>query len=325
MIESNKMKQSIITAFLGRSQDRFSEYHKPTSLTERLDLVVKIPGVDGVEIVYPYETEEAVSTKKMFDDRGLSFAAVNANIKKEAQWVPGALSRNDENLRQGAIDIIKKAKDYAKIVGAPLVTCCPLSDGYDNLFQIDYPKAWRNMVEAVAQAADYMSEIPLFLEYKINETRVHAQLDNCAKTILFLRDVGNKATGVTIDFGHALLAKENPAQVLALCEETGTDYYLHTNDNDFNFDWDLISGSRNFLHTVEFLFYAKEYSYDKYFTADASPRIFDRVDFFTEHAEMNLALWNLVDKLDRKKYRQLMHEEKHMDLMKLVRKEIYRL
>jgi xylose isomerase len=325
VIESNKMKQSIITAFLGRSQDRFSEYHKPTSLTERLDLVVKIPGVDGVEIVYPYETEEAVSTKKMFDDRGLSFAAVNANIKKEAQWVPGALSRNDENLRQGAIDIIKKAKDYAKIVGAPLVTCCPLSDGYDNLFQIDYPKAWRNMVEAVAQAADYMSEIPLFLEYKINETRVHAQLDNCAKTILFLRDVGNKATGVTIDFGHALLAKENPAQVLALCEETGTDYYLHTNDNDFNFDWDLISGSRNFLHTVEFLFYAKEYSYDKYFTADASPRIFDRVDFFTEHAEMNLALWNLVDKLDRKKYRQLMHEEKHMDLMKLVRKEIYRL
>jgi xylose isomerase len=325
VIESNKMKQSIITAFLGRSQDRFSEYHKPTSLTERLDLVVKIPGVDGVEIVYPYETEEAVSTKKMFDDRGLSFAAVNANIKKEAQWVPGALSRNDENLRQGAIDIIKKAKDYAKIVGAPLVTCCPLSDGYDNLFQIDYPKAWRNMIEAVAQAADYMPEIPLFLEYKINETRVHAQLDNCAKTILFLRDVGNKATGVTIDFGHALLAKENPAQVLALCEETGTDYYLHTNDNDFNFDWDLISGSRNFLHTVEFLFYAKEYSYDKYFTADASPRIFDRVDFFTEHAEMNLALWNLVDKLDRKKYRQLMHEEKHMDLMKLVRKEIYRL
>lgn len=319
------MKQSIITAFLGRTQDRFSEYQEPTSLEQRLDLVVKIPGVDGVEIVYPYETEEAVSTKKMFDDRRLNFAAVNANIKKETQWVPGALSRSDANLRQGAIDIIKKAKDYAKAVGAPLVTCCPLSDGYDNLFQVDYPKAWRYMVEAVAEAADYMPEMPLFIEYKINETRVHAQLDNCAKTILFLKDVGNKATGVTIDFGHALLAKENPAQVIALCEETGTDYYLHTNDNDFNFDWDLISGSRNFLHTVEFLFYAKEYGYDKYFTADASPRIFDMIGFFTEHAEMNLAMWNLVDKLDRKKYRQLMAEEKHMDLMKLVRKEIYRL
>jgi len=167
------MKQSIITAFLGRTQDRFSEYQEPTSLEERLDLVVKIPGVDGVEIVYPYETEEAGVTKKMFNDRGLNFAAINANIKKETQWVPGALSRSNPDIRQGAIEIIKKAKDYAKAVGAPLVTCCPLSDGYDNLFQVDYPKAWRNMVEAVAEAADYLPEVPLFIEYKINETRVH--------------------------------------------------------------------------------------------------------------------------------------------------------
>lgn len=319
------MKQSIITAFLGKTQDRFSEYHSPTSLEDRLNMVAKIPNVDGVEIVFPYETLSPEETLDLMNKNHLNFAAVNANIKKETQWVPGALSRPNPELRQGAIDIIKRAKDYAKAVGAPLVTCCPLSDGYDNLLQIDYPKAWRNMIVAVEEAADYLPEIPLFLEYKINETRVHCQLDDCAKTILFLKEVGNKAMGVTIDFGHSLLAKENPAQVLALCEETGTDYYLHTNDNDFNFDWDLISGSRNFLHTVEFLFYAKEFGYDKYFTADASPRIFNMVDFFTEHAEMNLSIWNLVEKLDRKKYRRLMEEEKHMDLMKLVRKEIYRL
>jgi len=319
------MKQSIITAFLGRTQDRFSEYQQPTGLEERLKMVSKIPHVTGVEIVYPYETEEAEKTKQMMVDYGLEFAAVNANIKKETQWVPGALSRPEKELRQGAINIIKKAKDYAKAVGAPLVTCCPLSDGYDNLFQVDYLKAWRNMIESVAEAADYLPEIPLFLEYKINETRVHCQLDNCAKTILMLKEVGNQATGVTIDFGHSLLAKENPAQVLALCEESGVDYYLHTNDNDHNFDWDLVSGSRNFLHTVEFLFYAKEFGYDKYFTADASPRIFDMMEFFTLHAEMNLAIWHLVEQLDRKKYRTLMQKEQYMDLMKLVKKEIYRL
>ncbi len=319
------MKQSIITAFLSKTQDRFSEYHQSTTLKERLELICKIPGVDGVEIVYPYETGEVQETQRLMNEFNLKFAAINANIKKETQWVPGALSRSNPELRKGAINIIKKAKEYAKAVGAPLVTCCPLSDGYDNLFQVDYPKAWRNMIEAVEEAADYLPEIPLFIEYKINETRVHCQLDTCAKTILFLKDVGNKATGVTIDFGHSLLAKENPAQVLALCEETGIDYYLHTNDNDFNFDWDLISGSRNFLHTVEFLFYAKEFGYDKYFTADASPRIFDMIGFFTEHAKMNLAIWNLVDKLDRSKYRKLMNDERYMDLMELVRKEIYRL
>jgi xylose isomerase len=110
-----------------------------------------------------------------------------------------------------------------------------------------------------------------------------------------------------------------------MCEESGVDYYLHTNDNDWNFDWDLIGGSRNFLHTVEFFFYAKEFNYDKFFTADASPRIFDMVGFFRQHVEMNRAIWNMVENLDREKYRKMMAEEKWMELMELVRKEIYRL
>jgi len=319
------MKQSIITAFLSKTQDRFSEYQKPTDLKQRLEIVKKVDGVTGVEIVYPYETGEAQETKALMSEMGLEFAAVNANIKKETKWVPGALSRPNEDLRTGAINIIKGAKDYAKAVGAPLVTCCPLSDGFDNLFQVDYQKAWNRMIDSVAEAADYLPEIPLFLEYKINETRVNCQLDSCAKTIVLLKEVQNEATGITIDFGHSLLAKENPAQVLALCERSNIDYYLHTNDNDWNFDWDLISGSRNFLHTVEFMFYAKEYGYNKFFTADASPRIFDMVDFFTEHAEMNKAIWSIVERMDRAKYRKLMEEEKHMELMKLVRKELYRL
>ncbi len=319
------MKQSIITAFLGKTQDRFSEYHQPTDLKERLSIVQQIDGMTGIEIVFPYETGEPAETKALVADMGLEFAAVNANIKKEAKWVPGALSRPIPSLRSEAVDMIKKAKDYALQVGAPLVTCCPLSDGFDNLFQVDYPKAWKYMIDSVAEAADYLPEIPLFIEYKINETRVNCHLDTCAKTIVFLKEVQNKATGITIDFGHSLLAKENPAQVLALCEQSGIDYYLHTNDNDWQFDWDLIGGSRNFLHTVEFFFYAKEFGYDKYFTADASPRIFNMVEFFREHAEMNKAIWNIVEHLDRDKYRRLMHEEKYMDLMRLVRKEIYRL
>lgn len=319
------MKQSIITAFLGKTQDRFSEYQKVTDLKERLEIISKIEGVTGIEIVYPYETGDSAKTRAMLDEYGIEFAAVNANIKKETQWVPGALSRPQPEIRSKAVEVIKQAKDYAKKVGAPLVTCCPLSDGFDNLFQVDYPKAWRNMIDSVAEAADYLPEIPLFIEYKINETRVNCHLDSCAKTIVLLKEVQNASTGITIDFGHSLLAKENPAQVLGLCEESGIDYYLHTNDNDWNFDWDLIGGSRNFLHTVEFFFYAKEFGYDKYFTADASPRIFDMVGFFTHHVEINRAIWNMVENLDREKYRKLMKEERYMDLMQLVKKEIYRL
>jgi xylose isomerase len=319
------MKQSIITAFLGKTQDRFSEYQRPLDTIDRLALVKKINGVSGVEMVYPYETGNSAKTKKWMKDYGLEFAAINANIKKEPQWVAGAISRPDNEIRKGAIDIIKGAKEYAKKVGAPLVTCCPLSDGYDNLFQVDYPKAWRYLVDSVAEAADYLPDIPLYIEYKFNESRVHCHVDTCAKAILLIKEAKARNTGVTLDFGHSLIAHENPAQAISLCHETGIDFYLHTNDNDWNFDWDLIGGSRNFLHTVEFYFYAKEFGYNKFFTTDASPRIFDMIEFFNRHIEMQEAIWNLVEKLDRVKFRKLMYEEKYMDLMKLVKDEIYRL
>jgi len=319
------MKQSIIISFLGKTQDRFSEYHNPTTTRERLELATKINGVTGVEMVYPYETGDPKETLGYMKEYGLEFAAINANIKKDPELVPGSLSRPNKEARKKAIEIIKGAKDYAKAVDAPLVTCCPLADGFDNLFQVDYSGSWNHLVEAVREAADYLPEIPLFIEYKPNETRVQCHLDNCAKVLLLLKQTGNTSTGVTIDFGHSILAQENPAQSIAICAESGVDYYLHTNDNDWRFDWDLIGGSRNFLHYVEFMFYAREYDYDKYFTTDASPRIFNMFDFFNRHSSITTAIWEMVGKMDRKKIRKLMSEEKAMELMEIVEKEIYRL
>jgi xylose isomerase len=319
------MKQAIILSFLGKTQDRFSEYQTPHSPEERLRILSGIKGIDGVEIVYPYETGDPAKTAELVASLGLHFAAVNANIKKEQHLVPGAISRPIAEIRADAVRIIKEAKDYAKKVGAPLVTVCPLSDGYDNLFQVDYGKAWKHMVEAVGDAAAYLPEIPLFVEYKYSETRVHCHLDSCAKVLLLLKEIGNPATGVTIDFGHSLYSQENPAAMIALCAETGVDYYLHTNDNDSRFDWDLAAGTRHFLGYVEFLFYAREYGYDRYFTTDASPRIFDMNRFFERHASITHGIWELVGRLDRSKYRKLMEEEKYMDLLELVQRELLRI
>lgn len=319
------MKQALISAFLGKTQDRFSEYHQPTDLAGRIAIAKKLRGVSGLEVVFPYETGEAATAAQLMKDAGLAFAAINANIKKETRWVPGAISRPGDEDRRAAVDLIKQAKDFATTVGAPLVTCCPLSDGYDNLFQIDYPKAWKRLVDSIAEAASHRPEIPLFLEYKRCETRVHCLLDNCAKTVLAIRDAQAANLGVTIDFGHALIAPENPAQSIALCAESGIDFYIHTNDNDGEFDWDLTGASRNVVQTAEFFFYAREYNYARHFTTDASPRIFAMESFFQEHLDMNAALWELVGKLDRTKWRRLMEEEKWIDLLGLVRTELLRL
>ena len=319
------MKQSVIIGFLGKTQDRFCEYQSSKTTREKLALLQRIKGIDGVEMVFPHETATAAETSAMMQEFGLSWAAINANVKKDKSFVAGSLSRPIKEIRDNAVAIIKSAKDYAKAVGAPLVTCCPLSDGYDMLFQVDYKTAWNNMVETIGEAADYLPEIPLFLEPKYSEVRVHCQLDSTAKALLLLKDIGNRHTGITLDLGHSLQSQENPAQMLVTTMETGFDVYIHTNDNDTKADWDLVGGSRHFLNYVELLFWAREYGYDKYFTTDASPRIFDVVDFFERHAEVSLGVWNLVAKLDAKKYRRLMAEENFNELMALVTKEIYRL
>lgn len=318
------IKQSVIIGFLGKTQDRFSEYQSVASTEQKLQMVAQIEGFDGVEMVFPYENTSPEETNQLMQKYKLNWAAVNVNIKKEAEWVGGALTRPDKDIRNRAVAMIKKAKDFAKAVGAPLVTCCPLSDGYDVLFQVNYRDAWKFMVETVGEAADYLPEIPLYLEPKYSETRVHCILDSTSKALLLLKEIGNANTGITLDFGHSMQSQENPAQMYATCLEAGFDVYLHTNDNDGKADWDLVGASRHFLNYVELMFYAREYGYNKYFTTDASPRIFDRIQFFNRHAEVTTGIWNLTENLDRKKYFDLMAKEDYNELMRLVNKEIYR-
>ena len=318
------MKQAVIIGFLGKTQDRFSEYQKPITTREKLEIVSKINGFDGVEMVFPYETTTPAETMQWMSEFGLRFAAINVNIKKETEWVPGALSRPDKGIRDRAVDMIKKAKDFARAVGAPHVTCCPLSDGYDLLFQIDYRKAWRYMIETVGEAADHLPEIPLYIEPKYSETRVHCQLDSTAKALLLLKEVNSPKTGITLDVGHALQSQENPAQSLITIYESGFDAYIHTNDNDTKADWDLPGASRHFLHYVELMFWAQQAVYDKYFTTDASPRIFNVIDFFNRHSEVTTGAYNLAKSLSHNQIIEMMAAEDNDGLMKMVNKKIYR-
>jgi len=320
-----ELKQGVIIGFLGKTQDRFSEYQRPVSTEEKLEFVSKIEGFTGVEMVFPYENGEPGETRAWMDRYNLDFAAINVNVKKEAEWVPGALSRPDKGIRDRAVAMIKKAKDFAKAVGAPHVSCCPLSDGYDVLFQINYKTAWNYMVETIGEAADYLPEIPLFIEPKYSETRVHCQIDSTAKGLLLLKDVQCKNTGITIDMGHSLQSQENPAQALSLIYESGYDAYIHTNDNDTKADWDLVGASRHFLHYVELMFWAQEYGYNKYFTTDASPRIFDVLDFFNRHSEITRGAYQLASTLNRQEIQEMMLTEDYNGLMKMVNKEIYRI
>lgn len=317
------MKQAIISAFMGRLRDRFCEYQEPRGIVEKLELMARIPGVAGAEVVYPYEVEAAEVMREHMARLNLQFSAVNVNIKADPAFVYGSLSSPDPQIRAKALAMIKGAKDYAKQAGADKVTCCPLSDGYDYSFHTHYVKAWQRMVEVVREAAAYLPEIPLFMEYKPSETRVHCLLDSAAKTLLLCHDVGSSALGVTIDIGHSIYGGETPAEAVAMVAMSGHPYYIHINDNNGKWDWDLMAGTCNLWAYLEVLFYLKEFGYDGWITSDTSPVRQDAFETFAFNVRFTRKLWDWLDSVDRGFIRDHLERHEFIPILKLLESAVF--
>jgi len=53
------VKCAVITGFVSKTKDRFHEYNIDKTLAERLKMVSEIEGMTGVEVVFPYEVNDA--------------------------------------------------------------------------------------------------------------------------------------------------------------------------------------------------------------------------------------------------------------------------
>jgi xylose isomerase len=225
-------------------------------------------------------------------------------------------------VRSKAVEFIRKAKDFAKQVGANKVTCCPLADGYEFNFQTNYGRAWKHLVESLSQAGGYLTEIPLYVEYKPSETRGRCFVSTAAKALCLLNDIAIDQMGITIDFGHSMYANENPAEVVTMLAESRFGYYIHINDNDARWDWDYMVGTKHFLDYVEFLYYLQEYKYDDYLTSDTSPTRWDIKRTFEMNARVTKKLWNLLSKLDRNEFNELISGGDYLETWQFIEREI---
>ena len=289
------MKLAVITGFLGKTKDRFHEYNEALDLDGKFKLLSGIPGYSGVEVVYPYETPPAAELGPLLAKHGLSMAAVNVNVKGEPEFRNGGLSSPDPAVRAKAVRFIKEAKDYAAAVGADKVTCCPLGDGYEFSFQYDYAASWRRMVDGFAEAAAHRPEVTLFVEYKPSETRGHCFVDTAAKTVCLIRDAAAPGLGVTLDFGHSIYGRENPAEAASLVHASGIPLYVHINDNDGLWDWDYFCGTKHLLEYVEFIWQLKRIGYDGWYTSDTSPTRWDVSGTFEANARLSARIEALLD------------------------------
>ncbi len=316
------LKMGLITGFLSRTKDRFHDYNVPLELDQKFELMTRIEGYDGVEIVFPYEVNDPALTRRLLDKHRLNVAAVNVNVKAEPEFKNGGLTAHNPEVREKAVRFIKEAKDFAAAVGADKVTCCPLGDGYEFSFQYDYAQTWKYLVETFGAAGDYKPEIPLFVEYKPSETRGRCFVDSAAKTLCLLNDIQNQKMGVTLDFGHSIYGNEHPAEAVVMLAESPYPYYIHINDNDGKWDWDYFCGTKHYLEYVEFIYYLRKYGYRDYMTSDTSPTRWDIRGTFEANSRMTNKIWQRLEAVDGGKLEALMSRGDYLATWKFIESEL---
>lgn len=298
---------SIILGFMGQLTDRFAKYHEPRDLAGKLELAASVEGVSGVEPVYPFDFQgmSYQSFKDLLAKNNLQVSSVNVNIKAEPKFHQGALTSIDPGIRAEAVQYIKTGMDWAAELGTNLVTVCPLSDGHDYSFEIDYRVAWRNMVDGLSEAAAYNPNVKLAVEYKQSEPRAKVIVPNVGTTLFLCAQVGADNIGVTIDTGHALYAAETTAQSFALAAAANRLYLVHINDNYRNWDWDLMPGSVNFWDWLEAVLMLEELEYDGWMVSDVFPARTNPVDTLSASYRAIVNAEKLLDKFGRDHLRSL--------------------
>ncbi len=303
-----KLKHAVMVALMGRQADRFHEYQPARDLAERLDMAKRVRGVDGIELVYPQDFTEPQQTIAMVRDLGLPVSAVNLNVKTEKKWEAGSFTAPDPRVRAQAVAALKVAMDLAAELDAGMVTCCPLIDGHNYRFQVDYLQQWRWLEEGIAQAAQHRSDVKISLEYKPNESRNHVILRDMGRTLYLCERLGAPHVGVTMDVGHALVAGEAPAEVMCLAAQAGRLFYVHFNDNGREWDWDMLPGAINFWDLVEMIYYLDRLDWEGWLAYDVLTRNGDPIETMEASIAIVQAAQELLDKLGREQLAEFIAE-----------------
>jgi xylose isomerase len=281
------VRQAVIISFFGRRRDRFSEQGEALSLPAKFDLAARVPHVQGVEVIFPDETEDAHTIIAESKRTGLEIAAINVNLKGRAEFQLGAISSPDNRVRSNALTLLKAAKDLASSIGCPRITCAPLADGSDYHLPMDYAQAWSNTIQTLGAAAQYRPEIALHIEHKPSDPRVRGLLSRADTIGLLAVECG---VGITFNFGHALVSDGAPAEAWHRFHAEAIPLYVHCCDSSPAWDWDLLSGTHHWWSFVEFLQALHDTRYEGWITADTFPIRFDALTMLSSNAEAT-AYW----------------------------------
>jgi len=269
------MQFSVILGNLGNTCDRFlsSGYKNQPTKADMFHQASGIEGVTGIELVGTWDvTPDNVSEiRALLADSGMRCASIIPDHFSQKRWGQGAFTSRDPAIRQQAVQVTTEMMDVAADLGCDLINLWPGQDGYDYCFQADFVHAREWLIDGLRECAAYRKDVRIALEYKPKEPRTHSYLARASDTLLVAMETGCDTVGVTIDFGHALMAGENVAEAAVLLMQHDKLYHLHFNDNYRSWDDDMIVGSVHLVEYLELLYWLRKLDYTGWYSMDQYP------------------------------------------------------
>lgn len=305
-----------------QSVEKHGGYDATRTVREQIRAAASVPGLKGLELIAPAHVtlENAKEIKSYLEDMGLEPIAVNPYLWTEPQWEQGAFTSPDPKVRRAAIDTAKRAIDIGHLMGTRKMCLWPGEDGWDYHFQADYARLWELEIEAVREIAEYGPETFIGIEYKHNEPRTHMLINSAAKAALVGADLGLANVGGYLDFGHALMTREIPAEAAALLANHKRLVGVHVNDSYGLGDDDVMVGAVHFWAMIEFLLVLDQVGYDGWLTLDLVPKRESPVDACTQSIVNLKNYLSLISKLDKEALRQAQAELDAITAQRLVNK-----
>lgn len=223
------------------------------------------------------DNAKIASVQAALKQHGLTPTCMNMMTWHEAKWKFGGVTNPDPALRRECIDLVLQGVDFAKELGCSSVNLWPGSDGWDYHFEVDYGQKLSQFIDACTEVATHCQELnlPFGTESKQKEPREGNMIVNTvAKAALVAgevnRNLGKRAMGVAIDYGHEQMVGNTPADSLYMLRRLDIPIAnFHINGAKFNSnDEDRIAGTDDIWRLVEFCYAAIDTGYDGWFGED---------------------------------------------------------
>jgi len=322
------VRYSTILSNVGTCCDRYlsSGYSDPFTTDQMFDRAAGIENITGVELVanWHISNDNIEQIKENLDRTGLKLVSIIPDHFGQKKWGKGAFTSKNPSIRREAVSHTIEMMDIAAGLGCDLVSLWPGQDGYDYYFQADYIEEHGWFEEGVKECCRHRNDVRVAVEYKIKEPRNRSYPSNIGSTLLMVKEINEINCGVTIDYGHAMVAYENVAESVAILKKYGDKlFHVHMNDNYGYWDDDMMVGSVNMVSYIEFLYWLKTTDYKGWISMDQYPYREDGQKAVNESVKWLSALNEVVDRMDMKEVKNIIKAGDATESSKMLRKYIF--